>query len=130
MEVKAVAKYIRVSPIKVKKVTDLIQGRPVGEAVEILNFTRKGTVGKVTKVLKSALANAKNNFGLDSDSLYVKKAVVGKGPTLKRMKPRARGRADVMRRRSSHITIILEEFQTKEKQTQALSKEEKRKKTS
>ena len=112
MEVKAVAKYIRVSPLKVKKVTDLIQGKPVAEAVEILNFTRKGRVIEVAKVLKSALANAKNNFGLDSDSLYVKNALVGKGPTLKRMKPRARGRADLMRRRSSHITIILEEFES------------------
>jgi len=109
MEVKAVAKYIRVSPLKVKKVTDLIQGKPAGEAVEILSFTRKGTVVEVAKVLKSALANAKNNFGLNSDSLYIKKAVVGKGPILKRTKPRARGRADLMRRRSSHITIILEE---------------------
>lgn len=111
MEVKAVAKYIRVSPLKVKKVTDLIQGKPAGEAVEILNFTRKGTVEEVTKVLKSALANAKNNFGLNLDRLYIKRALVGKGPTLKRMKPRARGRADVKRRRSSHITIILEEFE-------------------
>lgn len=109
MEVKAVAKYIRVSPQKVKKVTDLIQGKPAGEAVQILNFTRKGTVTEVTKVLKSALANAKNNFGLNSDSLYVKKALVGKGPILKRTKPRARGRSDLMRRRSSHITIVLEE---------------------
>jgi len=111
MEVKAVAKYIRVSPLKIKKITDLIQGKPAGEAVEILNFTRKGTVVEVTKVLKSALANAKNNFGLNLDRLYIKRALVGKGPTLKRMKPRARGRADVKRRRSSHITIILEEFE-------------------
>ena len=76
-----------------------------------MNFTRKGTVVEVTKVLKSALANAKNNFGLNLDRLYIKRALVGKGPTLKRMKPRARGRADVKRRRSSHITIILEEFE-------------------
>ncbi|MFQ6066475.1 MAG: 50S ribosomal protein L22 [bacterium] len=110
MEVKAVAKYIRVSPLKVKKVTDLIQGKPAVEAVQILNFTRKGGVGEVAKVLKSALANAKNNFELSSDTLYVKKALVGKGATLKRTKPRARGRADLMRRRSSHITIVLEEF--------------------
>ncbi len=112
MEVKAVAKYIRVSPLKVKEVTDLIQGKTALEAVQILSFTRKGTVREVTKVLKSALANAKNNFGLNSESLHVKKALVGKGPILKRMRPRARGRADLMRRRSSHITIILEEFES------------------
>ena len=108
MEVSAVAKYVRVSPSKVKRVTDLIKGKQVEEAIKILNFTRIGNARKVKKVLKSAMANAQNNFGLASNTLYVKRAFVDKGSILKRMKPRARGRADMIRRRTSHITVVLE----------------------
>ena len=81
------------------------------QALSILKYTFKRAAQPMEKLLQSTIANAKNNFGLHLDRLYIKKALVGKGPTLKRMKPRARGRADVKRRRSSHITIILEEFE-------------------
>lgn len=108
MEVRAVAKYIRVSPLKIKRVTDLITGKQAQEAIKILNFIRIGNARQVKKVLESALANAQNNFGLASDTLYVKRAFAGKGPIIKRMKPRARGRADTIRRRTSHITVVLE----------------------
>lgn len=108
MEVKAVAKYVRVSPLKIKRVADLIKGKQAEEAIKILNFTRIGNAPKVRKVLKSAMANAQNNFGLASNTLYVKRAFVDKGSTLKRVKPRARGRADMIRRRTSHITVVLE----------------------
>jgi len=108
MEVRAVGKYIRVSPLKLKKVADLVQGKPVEEAMNILNFIQKKNAREMTKVLKSALANARNNFGLDSSALYVKNAIINKGPVFKRVRPRARGRADLIRKRTSHITIVLE----------------------
>lgn len=108
MEVRAVAKYVRVSPLKIKRVTDLIKDKQAEEALKILNFTRIGNARKVRKVLKSAMANAQNNFGLARDALYVKRAFAGKGPILKRIKPRARGRADMIKRRTSHITVVLE----------------------
>lgn len=108
MEVKAIAKYVRGSSRKIRKVIHLIQGRSTAEAVEILDFARSGNARKVKKVLKSAISNAKNNFGLSLDTLYVKRAFVDKGPVFKRMKPRARGRADLIRKKTSHITIILE----------------------
>ena len=108
MEVRATAKYIRVSPGKIRKVTDLIQGRQTEEAMKILDFVHSGNAGKVKKVLKSAMSNAKNNFELDANILYVKRAFVDKGPTFRRIKPRARGRADIIRKRTSHITIVLE----------------------
>ncbi|MCD6472567.1 50S ribosomal protein L22 [Candidatus Aerophobetes bacterium] len=109
MEVKATAKYVRVSPFKIKKITELIQGKQIEKARNILSFVTKKHTRVVEKVLESALSNAKNNFGLTPDNLYIKKALVDKGPTLKRTRPRARGRADLMRRRTSHITVILEE---------------------
>lgn len=108
MEVKAAVKYVRVSPSKAKSVVELIKGREVNEAIEILNFTQKRSAKEVRKVLKSALSNAQNNFDLSSGSLYVKEAVVGKGPSYKRVKARARGRADLIRRSTSHIAVILE----------------------
>ena len=108
MEVKAVAKYVRVSPQKVRRVTHLIQDKQVQEAMRILDFVHSDNAGKIKKVLKSAMSNAQNNFELDSKTLYVKRALIDKGPTFKRMKPRARGRADSIKKRTSHITIILE----------------------
>jgi len=108
MEVRAVGKYIRVSPLKLKKVADLVRGKSINEAMNILNFAQPQNAQEVAKVLKSALANARNNFGLEPDTLYVKNAVVDKGPVLKRIRPRARGRADLIRKRAAHITVILE----------------------
>lgn len=108
MEVRAIAKYVRVSPTKIRRVTDLIQGKQTEEAIKILDFVRSSNAEKVKKVLKSAVSNAQNNFELNPSILYVKRAFVDKGPTFRRVKPRARGRADFITKRTSHITIILE----------------------
>lgn len=109
MEAKAVAKYIRISPRKVRKVVDLIRGKKVGEALAILKFTPHGASTPVEKVVKSAVANAENNNNMDVESLYISKIFVDQGPTLKRVSPRAMGRADVKLRRSSHITVVVSE---------------------
>jgi len=109
MEVKAIAKYVRVSPTKIRRVTDLIQGKQTEEAIRILDFVHSSNAEKVKKVLKSAVSNAQNNFELNPSILYVKRAFVDKGPTVRRVKPRARGRADFIKKRTSHITIILDE---------------------
>ena len=109
MEAKAVAKYVRIAPRKVRVVMDLIRGKNVAEAFAILKFTPKAGSEVLTKVLKSAVANAENNFDMDSDRLYVKTAFVGEGPTLKRIHPRSRGQAFKILKRTSHITIIVDE---------------------
>ncbi len=106
---KAVAKYIRISPTKVKIVIDLIRGKSVAEAKAILMATRRAACEPVIKLLNSAVANAENNLELSKDNLYVAEIYVNKGPTLKRFQPRARGRAMQILKRSSHITIILDE---------------------
>lgn len=108
MEVRAIAKYVRVSHGKVRRVTNLIQDKQVEEAMKILQFVHSDNGRRIKKVLKSAMSNAQNNFELDLKTLYVKRALVDQGPTFKRMKPRARGRADTIKKRTSHITIILE----------------------
>jgi len=109
MEAKAVAKYIRISPRKVRQVVDLVRGKKVGEALAILKFTPKVAAEAVEKVVKSAVANAEHNYEMDVDSLYVAKIYVDQGPTLKRFKPRAMGRADQIRKRTSHITVVVSE---------------------
>ena len=109
MEVKAVAKYVRISPRKARQVIDLIRGKAVNEALAILKFTPQMTAEAIAKVVKSAIANAEHNLELAADNLIVSKAYVDQGPTLKRIKPRAMGRADVMRRRTSHITVVVGE---------------------
>lgn len=109
MEVKAVAKYIRMSPRKIRKVIDMIRGKEVGEALAILKFTPTGGANPVAKVLQSAVANAEHNLELSADDLVVAKAYVDEGPTLKRFKPRAMGRADSIRKRTSHITVVVSE---------------------
>jgi len=108
MEVRAAGKYIRVSPFKAQKVAALIRGKPVQEAMNILTLTPKKSCGIMKDILQSAIANAKNQHGLIEENLFVKFAQVDKGPTLKRIKPRARGRADLIRKRTSHITIVLD----------------------
>ncbi len=113
MESKAVARYIRVSPFKARQVADLVRGKDVKEAIGILRYSNKKSGPLVTKVLKSALANAEHNYDMDSDSLYVSEIRIDEGPTLKRMKPRAYGRADVMKHRTSHITVVLREREVK-----------------
>jgi len=109
VQTKAVARYVRISPRKARLVTDLIKGKDLGEAQQILDFSPKGAARVVAKVLASAAANAENNNRLSPDSLFVLRAYVDEGPTLKRFRPRAMGRATRINKRSSHITIILEE---------------------
>jgi len=108
-EAKAIAKYVRISPRKARAVIDLIRGKKLKEAEAILQFTvHKGT-RPIGKVLKSAVANAEHNYEMDREQLYVKAAFVDGGPVLKRMMPRAQGRGDIIKKRTSHITIIVGE---------------------
>lgn len=109
MEAKAVAKFIRVSPRKARQVIDLIRGKDVRDAYAILKFTPNKGAELIEKVLKSAVANAEHNYEMNIDSLVVSSCHVDQGPTLKRFKPRAMGRADVMRKRTSHITVAVSE---------------------
>lgn len=109
-EVKAIAKYIRMSPRKVAIVLDLIRNKSVQEAKSILEFTNKDAAYPVAKLLKSAIANAEQpNSDLDVNRLYISETYVGPGPILKRMQPHAQGRAFRINKRSSHITLIVKE---------------------
>ena len=107
MEAKAVAKYIRIAPRKVRVVMNLIRGKSVAEAFAILKFTPKAGADVIEKVLKSAVANAENNFDMNVDKLYVSSAYVDQGPTLKRIHPRSRGQAFSILKRTSHVTVIV-----------------------
>lgn len=107
MEVKAHARFIRMSPRKVRLVANLIKGMPASLAETKLPFLRKDAVRPVWKLLKSAIANAAHNANLAKDQLYVKAITVDQGPTLKRFHPRAFGKAAPIRKRTSHISIIL-----------------------
>ncbi len=104
----AIAKYVRISSRKVKVVIDLIRGKSVAEAKAILAFTPKAASEPVLKVLNSAVANAENNMDMSADQLYVAEVFANQGPTLKRFRPRAQGRASRIRKRTSHITVILD----------------------
>ncbi|NLU35858.1 MAG: 50S ribosomal protein L22 [Clostridiales bacterium] len=106
----ATARYVRISPRKVKVVIDLIRGKRVGEALSILEHTPKAASEPVAKLLKSAMANAENNLGMNPDSLYVAEIYANQGPTLKRFRPRAQGRAYRIRKRTSHISVVLDEL--------------------
>jgi large subunit ribosomal protein L22 len=107
MEVRSIYKYARISPFKVREVTREIQGLPVSAALDLLAFTPKKAAFLIGKTLKSAIANAENNANLKSDGLVVKEAIVGEGPTLKRMTARARGSGSRILKRTSHIRIVL-----------------------
>lgn len=107
MQARAVAKYIHISPRKARQVVDLIRGKEVEEALALLNFCPKAGAKVITKVVKSALANAQHNHQI-RDTLYVSEARIDEGPTLKRFTPRAMGRATRIRKRMSHITVIVE----------------------
>lgn len=109
MEAKACAKHIRVSPRKARQVVDMIRGKSLGEALDILRFVPNGAATPVTKVVESAAANAENNFDMNPGELYVSQIYVDEGPTMKRLMPRARGMADRIRKRTSHITVVLAE---------------------
>ncbi|MBQ9429703.1 MAG: 50S ribosomal protein L22 [Clostridia bacterium] len=109
MEAKAYLKYARISPRKVSIVLDLIRGKNVTEALAILQSTPKSASEYLTKLLRSAIANAENNFNMDTSKLYVSECFVCPGPILKRIQPRAQGRAFRILKRTSHVTIAVKE---------------------
>ena len=109
MEARAIAKYVRMSPMKVGVVLDLIRGKNVNEAFAILQYTPKEAAVVINKVLKSAVANAENNHDLNVENLYVAETFVGTGPTLKRFRPMDHGKAFRINKRTSHITVVVKE---------------------
>ena len=109
MEVSATGKYIRISPRKVRLVTDTVRGKPVNEALAALRFLPQRGAKLVAKVVRSAVANAENNYNLAAEDLYIARIYVDEGPTLKRYRPRARGRAGPILKRSSHLTVVVDE---------------------
>lgn len=109
VEIRAVAKYIRMSPFKVRLVADMVRGQTVNDALALLRFTPKSAARVVAKAVASAAANAEENHGLSVDELYVARIMVDEGPTLKRGRPGARGRFKPILKRSSHITVVLAE---------------------
>lgn len=104
----ATARYVRVTPMKARRVIDLVRGKSVAEALAILKYAPQGAAKPVAKVVASAAANAVNNFGLDSRSLVISEAYANEGPTMRRFQPRAQGRAFMIRKRTSHITVVVE----------------------
>ena len=108
-EAKAVAKYIRIAPRKIRVVMDLIRGKNIGEAFAILKYTPKVGADVIEKVLKSAVANAEHNNDMNVDNLFISAAYVDQGPTLKRIHPRSRGQAFKILKRSSHVTVVVKE---------------------
>ncbi len=109
MEAKAIVRNVRMTPRKVKLICDLIRGKDANEAMAIIKNTPKAACEPMEKLLKSAMANAENNFSMDPDGLYVKEVMVGPGPVMKRVMPRAQGRAFRILKRTSHITLVLSE---------------------
>ena len=109
MEAKAVLKYTRISPRKVEIVLDLIRNKPVDLAMAILKHTPKAACEDLEMLLKSAIANAENNFNMDRNNLYVSECYVCAGPMLKRIRPRAQGRAYRILKRTSHVTLVVKE---------------------
>lgn len=110
MEIKAKAKHIKMSPRKVRLVVDVARGKEVQAALEQLKFVNKLAVKPIVKLINSAVANAKHNFEIEPDNLYVKEIKVDEGPTLRRWMPRAFGRATPLRKRTSHINLVLSEI--------------------
>ncbi len=109
METRAVAKYVRISPRKARLVMDQVRGKRVEEALNMLTFAPQKAARIVKKVIQSAVANAEQNANVDVDNLYIKRIYADEGPTLKRFRPRALGRATRIRKRTSHLTVILDE---------------------
>jgi large subunit ribosomal protein L22 len=130
MEVRSIYKYARISPFKVREVTREIQGLPVSAALDVLAFTPKKAAFLIGKTLKSAVANAENNANLKADGLVVKEAVVGEGPTMKRMMARARGSGSRILKRTSHIRIVLsDEIPIETRETRKTKQEQEKKET-
>lgn len=109
MQASAYARYVRIAPRKVQLVMDLIRGKQVGEAIAILRHTPKAASPIVEKLLNSAIANAEHNYSLDPNNLVISQAYVNQGPTIKRFRPRAMGRASKINKRTSHITLVVSE---------------------
>jgi large subunit ribosomal protein L22 len=112
MEARAQARYVRVTPMKARRVVDVIRGMQADEAAALLRFAPQAAAEPVRKVLESAMANAEDKDGVATDTLYVAEAYVDEGPTIKRFRPRAQGRAYRINKRTSHITVIVEERTT------------------
>ena len=109
MEARAYLRYARIAPRKVQIALDLIRNKPVDEAMAILKYTPKAACEPLQKLLKSAVANAENNNNMDRNNLFVAECFVTPGPTLKRIRPRAQGRAFSIKKRTSHMTLVLRE---------------------
>lgn len=109
MEAKAITKFVRLSPTKARLVADLVRGKSALQALDILAFTNKKAAVVIAKTLKSAIANATNNFDMDEEKLVVSTIMVNQGPVLKRIMPRAMGRADIIRKPTSHVVVAVTE---------------------
>ena len=115
MQTQAVLKFVRLSPQKARLVADLVRGKKVDEALNILKFSNKKAARVLKKVLDSAIANAENNAGADVDELKVKEIFIDEGPTMKRTMPRAKGSADRIKKRTSHVTVRVSDEQQAKK---------------
>ncbi|MCX8095644.1 MAG: 50S ribosomal protein L22 [Caldisericia bacterium] len=109
MEVKAQARFVRISPKKARKIANMVRGMNAKLALKSLKFVPNRAAVPIAKTIKSAIANAKNNYQMDEESLFITKIFVDQGPVMKRILPRAMGRADIIRRPLSHITVYVEE---------------------
>src|SRR6059036_4248382 len=128
MEVRATYRYAKISPFKAREITREIQGLPVSAALDVVAFSPKKAAALINKTLKSAVANAENNANLKVDGLVVKEAIVGEGPTMKRMMARARGSASRILKRTSHIRIILsDEIEIETRETKKAKRERQKK---
>ena len=128
MEVRAIYRYAKISPFKAREVTRAIQGLPVSAALDLVAFSPKKAAALVSKTLKSAVANAENNAQLRVDGLVVKEAIVGEGPTMKRMMARARGSGSRILKRSSHIRIVLtDEIKIETRETRKAKRQQEKK---
>jgi len=124
MQSKAKLKYLRIAPRKVRLVADLVRNKNVEEAQTILRFTVKKAAGPILKLLNSAIANARNNLRADPSNLYISRIAVDEGPKYKRWMPRARGQASEIQKKTSHITIILDEIEKKPQKVKRIKKAE------
>ena len=110
METRAVARFVRISPQKIRLVMDQVRGKKIQEALNMLSFAPQKGASMLKKLINSAVANVQQDSNIDVDSLYIKRVYADEGPTLKRWRPRAQGRATRIRKRVSHLTVILDEF--------------------
>ena len=110
METNAVAKYVRISPQKIRLIMDQVRGKKVEEAINMLSFAPQRGARILKKLIDSVVANAEQNSDMDVDTLFIKRIYADEGPTLKRFRPRALGRATRIRKRSSHLTVVLDEL--------------------